>query len=217
MFTIDELKAIVDEAHATGFGKRVAAHAIDEESIRRAVEAGVDSVEHGYGLTSADLMNKMAEKRIFFVATEEASDDPKMDEINARLELTPEQLVEQRKRAKQYAARKAERLRKLAAAGVQIAFGSDAYYSVKGLSRGRESLYTLHAYRAAGLTSWQIIQAATITGARLLGLDDYLGAIEPGKTADLIAVPGDVLADSTLLDHVQFVMKRGQVILNETH
>jgi imidazolonepropionase-like amidohydrolase len=54
MFTVEELKAIVDEAHSTGFGKRVAAHAIDQESVRRAVEACVDSVEHGYGLTSID-------------------------------------------------------------------------------------------------------------------------------------------------------------------
>jgi inorganic triphosphatase YgiF len=105
----------------------------------------VDSIEHGYGLASADLMKKMAGKRVFFVATEEASDDPKMDEIYARLELSPEQLVERRKRAEQYATHSAERLRNLVAAGVQIAFGSDVYYSVKGLSRGHESLYTLHA------------------------------------------------------------------------
>jgi imidazolonepropionase-like amidohydrolase len=216
MFTVEELQAIVSEAHSAGYGKKVAAHAIDEEDIRRAVEAGVDSIEHGYGLTSTELMRKMAEKRIFFVATEEATDDPKMDEIYKRPELSPEQILEHKSRAEERAARSRERLRNLVNSGVRVAFGSDAYYAVKGLSRGHESLYTLHAYRAAGFTSWQIIKAATITGAELLGLEDDIGAIEPGKVADLIAVPGDVIADPTLLDHVEFVMKQGRVVLSGT-
>jgi len=194
----------------------VAAHAIDEESVRRAVEAGVDSIEHGYGLTSTQLMKEMAAKHIFLVATEEATDDPRVNEIYERLGLSPQQIAERKSRAEEDAARSRERLRNLVQSGVQVAFGSDAYYSVKGLSRGHESLYTLHAYRAAGFTSWQIIKAATLTGAQLLGLEDSIGAREPGKTADLIAVPGDVIADPSLLDHVQFVMKQGRVVFDET-
>jgi len=191
MFTVDELKAIVEEAHQTGFGQRGAAHAIDEISISRALEAGVDSIEHGYGLTSDKLIHQMAEKRVFMVATEE-------DPATMSHQLATESAV---------------RLKRILDAGVPIAFGSDAYYTIEGLSRGRASLRTLHAYRAAGFTPWQILQAATINASELLGLSSEIGAIETGKLADIVAAPGDVLADPSRLDRISFVMKAGKVVV----
>jgi imidazolonepropionase-like amidohydrolase len=84
---------------------------------------------------------------------------------------------------------------------------------VKGLSRGEASLRTLHAYRAAGFTTWQILRAATINASELLGLSTETGAVESGRLADIVAAPGDVLADPSLLDHVSFVMKAGKVVI----
>lgn len=190
MFTMEELEAIVAEAHGTGFGMKVAAHAIDEISIIRGVGAGVDSIEHGYGLKSEKLIRNMAEKHIFLVPTEE---DPGQHPNEHQKE-------------------NALRLKRILDDGVPIAFGSDAYYSVKELSRGHASLRTLHAYSAAGFTPWQIMATATINGAKLLGLDAEIGSIEVGKVADICAVSGNVLSDPRLLDKISFVMKAGEVI-----
>lgn len=212
MFTVAELKAIVEEAHSTGFGKKVAAHAIDEISIARAVEAGVDSIEHGYGLRSMKLIQEIAKKRIFFVPTEEAPDDPKMKEIEKRLQAMGERIESAKDSPPKLDTNTIQRLNRVLEAGIPVAFGSDAYYAVKGVSRGQASLMTLRAYRAAGYTSWQIIRAATLTAAELLGIQGEVGSLEIGKAADLIAVDGDVLADIGLVEKVHFVMKGGVVV-----
>jgi adenine deaminase len=103
------------------------------------------------------------------------------------------------------------------AASSQFAFGSDAYYTVKGLSRGGASLRTLHAYKAAGFTTWQIFRVATINASELLGLSSETGAIETGRLADIVAAPRDVLIDPSLLDHVSFVMKAGKVVIRRSN
>lgn len=154
----------------------------------------------------------MAKKHVYLVPTEEAADDPKMREINKRLGLTTRQIEAERNSNRDSAAKSAARLKSVIDAGVPIAFGSDAYYDVKGVTRGQAGLMTFHAYQADGFTPWQIIRSATIAAAELLGLDREIGSLEAGKAADLIAVEGDVLSDIRLLDRVSFVMKDGEVV-----
>jgi imidazolonepropionase-like amidohydrolase len=210
MLTTAELGAIVEEAHSTGFGRKVAAHAIDEISISRAIAAGVDSIEHGYGLRSTKLMAEMARRGIYLVPTEEAPDDPKMKEIDRRLNYMGKATTSTGR--PELSKDTAERLRAVREAGVPVAFGSDAYYTVPGLSRGVASLMTLRAYREAGYTPWQVIRSATIQGARLLGLESEIGSLEKGRAADIIAIKGDVLSNTLLLEDVSFVMSRGEVV-----
>jgi len=98
------------------------------------------------------------------------------------------------------------------AMGVKIAFGSDEYYDVPGMTRGEASLLTLQAYQEAGMPAIDVLRAATVNGADLLGLRDRIGALEPGKVADIIAVEGNPLDDVKVLRKTRFVMKAGQII-----
>ena len=105
-----------------------------------------------------------------------------------------------------------DRLLRAIKLGVPIAFGSDEYYDVPGLTRGQASLLPLHAYLEDGLTPLQVLQAATVNAAELLGWSDRIGTLEPGKLADIIAVPGDALADPRSIERVSFVMKGGTIV-----
>jgi imidazolonepropionase-like amidohydrolase len=107
-----------------------------------------------------------------------------------------------------------DRLRRAIKMGVPIAAGSDMYLTMPGKSRGQASLLVYEAYQEAGMTPMEIIHAATRNAADLLGLQDRIGTLEPGKLADLIAVPGDPLQDVKALEHAKFVMKAGTVIVN---
>jgi imidazolonepropionase-like amidohydrolase len=154
----------------------------------------------------------MAAKHIYLVPTDYPADFYLQFETNAS--ATPEVQKRREAGAKQFAQNNQSRLRRAVAAGVPIAFGSDEYYGVPGLTRGQASLKPLESYALSGMTPLQIIQAATIHGADLLGAE-HLGSIEKGKAADLIAVNGDPLTDVTLLEKVQFVMLRGHVMKND--
>jgi imidazolonepropionase-like amidohydrolase len=108
-----------------------------------------------------------------------------------------------------------KRLERAVKAGVRIAAGSDEYYDIPGKTRGEASLLMLRAYAASGMTPLEIIRAATVNGADLLGWQNRVGVIEPGRFADLIAVEGDPLKDITELERVKFVMKGGAVIKDQ--
>jgi len=101
-------------------------------------------------------------------------------------------------------------------AGVKVAFGSDEYYDTPGRTRGQASLLTLQAYQEAGMSPLEVLRAATVNSATLLGWGDRIGAIEAGKLADIIAVDGDPLKDVKDLQRVRFVMKGGEVIRGAT-
>jgi imidazolonepropionase-like amidohydrolase len=202
----DTMKAIVDEAHRVH--KKVAAHAIGDDATRTAAEAGVDSIEHGYVIPD-DVLKTMAAKHIYLVPTDYPADFYLMGPA-----ATPEIQKRREEAVRQFAKGNQERLRRALAAGVPIAFGSDEYYDVPGLTRGQASLKALESYAQSGMKPIQIVQAATINGADLIGAG-HLGSIEKGKAADLIAVSGDPLTDVTLLEKVQFVMLRGQVVKND--
>ena len=99
--------------------------------------------------------------------------------------------------------------------GVPIASGSDMYLTLPHKNRGQASLAVLSAYAEEGMTPMEIIRAATSSAAELLGWQDRIGSLEPGKFADIMAVPGDPLKDVTALQRAHFVMKGGIVIKNE--
>jgi imidazolonepropionase-like amidohydrolase len=107
-----------------------------------------------------------------------------------------------------------KRLARAVALGVPIAFGSDQYDDVSGKTRGQASLETLTSYVRSGMSPIQIIRSATIDAAVLLGLEKEVGSLGVGKTADIIAVPGNPLLDPLILQRVGFVMKAGEIIVN---
>jgi imidazolonepropionase-like amidohydrolase len=109
-----------------------------------------------------------------------------------------------------------DRVQRAMKLGVRIAFGSDEYYNAPGHTRGQSSLLTLQAYQDDGMSPLDVIRTATVNAADLLGWDKYLGTIEAGKFADIIAVEGDPLKDVKQLQRVRFVMKNGEVIKNTT-
>ncbi|WP_375758973.1 amidohydrolase family protein [Corallococcus exercitus] len=208
VLSLEELKVIVDEAHR---GKRpVAAHTTLDESIRAAVQAGVDSIEHGYSLPE-DVVALMVRKRIFLVPTDGSLED--CDAFEARAG-DAERQRQMKERCRRNITRAHERLRRAVAAGVRVAAGSDMYIAMPGLTRGQASVKSFIAYAEAGLKPVDILRAATMNAAELLRMQDRLGSLEPNKLADLLAVEGDPLKDLRALKQVRFVMKDGQVVLD---
>jgi imidazolonepropionase-like amidohydrolase len=200
------MKAIVEEAHRPG--KRVAAHAIGDSATRIAAEAGVNSIEHAYTVPDP-VLRMMAEKGIYLVATDypasfyvDALGAPANEAERARAMAG----------AERFAKASAARLMRARELGVKIAFGSDEYYDVPGMTRGEASLLSLQAYQEAGMPRIDVLRTATINAADLLGLGDRIGTLEPGRVADIIAVDGNPLDDVKVLRKTRFVMKGGQVI-----
>jgi imidazolonepropionase-like amidohydrolase len=196
-FTDEEMRAMVDEAHR--LGRRVAAHAMGRDGIDAALKAGVDSIEHGYGLDE-ELMDRMVKQGTYwcptiyvgvYVAEGRAA-------AGAPIWLTMRDLE-----AKVFGIA----LRK----GVKIAFGTDVGGFAWTVNAAKEFNYMVRY----GMTPMQAIQSATIVAADLLEQPDDMGAIEAGKYADIVAVTGDPLKDVTELERVRFVMKGGEVMRND--
>jgi imidazolonepropionase-like amidohydrolase len=204
--SLDEMKAIVEEAHRVN--KTVAAHAIGDTATRIAAEAGVTSIEHAYTVPD-DVLRMMAQKGIFLVATDYPAEFY-ADALGGP-PGTPEQQKQRLAGAQQFAKANGERLMRAVRAGVKVAFGSDEYYDAPGRTRGQSSLLTLQAYQEAGMPPLEVLRAATVNAAALLGWSNFIGAIEEGKLADIIAVEGDPLKDVKDLQRVRFVMKGGEV------
>jgi imidazolonepropionase-like amidohydrolase len=198
-FTDAEMRAIVETAH--GLGLKVAAHAHADAGIAAAVRAGVDSIEHGTFASDATI-RLMREHGTTLVPTLMA-----FQGIRERLGTgvyTP--LVESKVRMTLEVVGQAAR--RAHAAGVPIVFGTDAGVYEHGRNAGEFALLV----DQAGLSSTEALAAATTGAARLLGLENEVGRIAPGFSADLIAVDGDPLADVHRLEHVAFVMVRGRPI-----
>jgi imidazolonepropionase-like amidohydrolase len=208
--TLDEMKAIVDEAHTAGV--KVAAHAIGDKATRIAAEAGVDSIEHAY-VVPDDVLKTMAEKHIFLVPTDGTLKTFEDMTFGTR-EPSDSERAERKKEYAPFVTQEQERLRRAIKLGVPIAAGSDMYYSIPRMTRGQASLLVYEAYAEAGMTPMEIIHAATRNAAELLDMQDRIGTLEGGKLADIIGVPGDPLKDIRALEHVKFVMKGGTVVVN---
>jgi imidazolonepropionase-like amidohydrolase len=193
-FTDEEAKAIVEEAHR--LGKKAAAHAIGSDGIAAALRAGVDTIEHGDGLTDA-LMDEMAKKGVYWVPT-----------ITVGVYVAPGRGGNWQKMADL----ERENFPKAIKKGVKIALGTDAGgFDWKQLNEAKEFEY----YVQYGMTPMQAIRTATSVAAELLGWGDKTGTIEAGKWADLVAVTDDPLNDITELQRVKFVMKAGKVYKND--
>jgi len=195
-FTEEEAKAIVEETHR--LGKKVAAHAIGSDGIAAALRAGVDSIEHGDGLTDA-LIEEIARKGVYWVPT-----------ITVGAYVAPgrggnwTKMVGLEKAAFQKALKK----------NVKIALGTDAGgFDWKEINQAKEFAY----YVDYGMTPMQAIRSGTVVPAELLGWSDKMGTVASGRWADLVAVTGDPLKDITELQRVKFVMKGGAVYKNELH
>lgn len=205
--SLDEMKAIVEEAHRVN--RTVAAHAIGDTATRIAAEAGVTSIEHAYTIPD-DVLQMMAQKGIYLVATDYPADF--YADALGPSNVSPEEQQRMRAGATMFAKANGARLMRAVRAGVKVAFGSDEYYNAPGKTRGQSSLLTLQAYQEAGMSPLEVLRTATVNSAALLGWSERIGSIEAGKLADIIAVERDPLKDAKDLQHVRFVMKGGEVI-----
>src|SRR5690348_13170136 len=200
-YTLDEMKAIVADAHR--LGRKVAAHAHGAQGVIWASEAGVDSVEHGH-LMNDEAIATLKKNGTYLVPTLYLIDWHREHAAQANLpEFVKWKMELVSKTAK-------ENVRKAIAAGVKIGMGTDAAVYPHGLNA-----HELAVYVSLGMSPLQAIQTTTINDADLLGWSDKIGTIEPGKWADIIAIDGDPLQDITTLQHVKFVMKGGEVVKNE--
>src|ERR1700731_647654 len=200
-YTLEEMKAIVADAHR--LGRKVAAHAHGAEGIRWAAEAGVDSIGHGSFIADAGIA-AMKEHGTYLVPTLYLGDW--MMENAEQTHMPPPLMAKAREVIP--AARK--NIAHAFTSGVKVAFGTDAAVYPHGLN-GREFAVMVKL----GLTPLQAIQAATENAADLLGWSGKVGSLEPGAWADVVAVDGDPVKDVTTLERVKFVMKSGEVVKNE--
>jgi len=193
----DEMAAIVETAKS--FGRRVAAHAHGVDGVNAALRAGVDSIEHGT-FTNDETFRLYRQTGAYFVPTMMAPAAALAD--GARGALTPAQYEKTKEAAGNIRATMARALRE----NVKIAFGTDS-----GVSRHGDNGQEFALMVDAGMTPMAAIRAATVNAATLLGHQDRIGTIEPGKDADIVAVAGDPLQNIRLLENVQFVMRHGRV------
>jgi imidazolonepropionase-like amidohydrolase len=200
-YTLEEMKAIVADAHR--LGRKVAAHAHGAEGIRWAAEAGVDSIEHGSYIDDAGIA-AMKEHGTYLVPTLYLGDW--MMENAEQTHMPPPLMA----KAKEVIPAARKNIAHAFASGVKVAFGTDAAVYPHGLNAHEFAVMV-----KLGLTPLQAIQAGTLNAADLLGWSGKVGTLEPGAWADVIAVDGDPVKDVTTLERVKFVMKGGEVVKNE--
>ena len=189
-FTAEEMRAIVDETHR--LRHKAAAHAMARPGIENALNAGIDSIEHGIAIPD-DLLDKMKAQGVYLCPTLTVTEyvAPGRGGIWTKI---PDFHHDSFARA----------VRK----GVKVAFGTDAGGSPWELNQAKEFSYETKF----GMTPMQAIKSATIVAAQLMGWDDRIGTIESGKFADIVAVPGNPLNDISVMERVSFVMKDGAVV-----
>jgi imidazolonepropionase-like amidohydrolase len=200
--TFDEMKAIVDTAHARE--RKVAIHSYGPSGVKDAVRAGADSVEHGIDLDD-ETLGEMVKRGTVWVPTidhnryyVEAKDD---------YGFSPEAIGP----LQEYIERNLASARRAVAAGVRLGMGSDAVYSMFG-----QNTRELEWFVKAGMTPEQALASATTVGAQLLGQEKTLGRVQPGFAADLVAIDGDPLRDiGVLRTGVRWVMKDGKVVVDK--
>src|SRR5437016_8596988 len=193
-----EMAALVDESHR--LRKKVAVHCHGDEAAREAIEAGVDSIEHG-SFMKPETLTRMKNKGVFLTPTLMAT-----EWIMSKLENYPPAL---QAKAKAAAAARSDMFRNAVKLGVRISFGTDAAVFPHGQNAKEFKLMV-----DLGMTPTDALKSATASDAELFGIAQKTGALEKGKLADIIAMPGDPLTDITATERVFFVMKEGKIIRN---
>jgi len=200
-YTLEEMKAAVEMAHQ--FGKKIAIHSYGPDGARDAVRAGADSVEHATDMDEATIQ-EMARRGTFYVPT--IDHNRYYIDNGDKIGYAPGF----KERLQAFIPRNLETARKAFKAGVKIAMGSDAIYTMFG-----ENTRELGWFVKAGMTPEQALRTATSNAAELLGKEKELGAVAPGYLADLVAVEGNPLADiDVTLNNVKWVMKDGTVVVD---
>jgi imidazolonepropionase-like amidohydrolase len=197
-YPLPVLQGLVEEAHK--LGKKVGCHVFGGDGLQFSITAGCDTVEHGYALTQAQL-DEMVRKKLDFDPTLARYNAPFMDDNDAKNTGGKYRMVPIFERAVSMAV-KTKGLRTMVGTGVD---GST-------FPHGTNANEFEQLVKKTGMTTTQALQAGTIVNARVLGWDAQIGSITKGKFADIVAVPGDPLADITQLHKVSFVMKGGKVI-----
>jgi imidazolonepropionase-like amidohydrolase len=195
--TVEELRAIVDEAH--GWQKKVACHAYSGIGLQRALDGGCDSIEHGLEISDAQIA-QMVKQGTWYCPTISvyytdwaAADTP--DGQRDRLRASTHE----------------ESFRKAVKAGVKIVFGTD----IGGIPWTEPIAQEFPRMTALGMTPMEAVRSATSRAAEMLDMEGQIGVLAPGAFADIVAVPGDPLADIRQLGNVEFVMKDGKVFREE--
>jgi imidazolonepropionase-like amidohydrolase len=199
-FTLEELQAIVDESHKNHL--RVMAHAYGGQGLADSIAAGVDTIEHGQGLTQ-ELCNMMAQKGLFYDPTIvrytlASIDEADRKRTDGKYSIVP--IFEKNVRSA------------IATPGLKVVFGTGVDGANYPYGSQARDFIALVKY---GMSPTRALQAATWLGAQNIGWEDRIGAIEKGKFADIVAVTKDALADMGVLQRMQFVMKGGKVYKNE--
>jgi len=202
--TYDEMKAIIDTAHAAG--RKVAIHSYGPVGAKDAIRAGTDTLEHATDMDDATIA-ELVRKKIWYIPTInhnqhylERADDVYKFSAEAKANL------------RNFIQRNVETAAKAHRAGARMLIGSDAVFTAFGLN-----MQELNWFVKFGMTNEQALQSATILPAEMLGMQNSLGAVAPGYIADIVAVDGDPLADiSVVLNKVDWVMKNGAVVVDKT-
>ncbi|MGO8970364.1 MAG: amidohydrolase family protein [Myxococcaceae bacterium] len=194
--TLEELTAVVEEAHR--LGKKVAAHCHGDVAGKAAIAAGVDSLEHGSFL-KPDTLAQMKAKGVYLVPTLLAG-----EWTGGKIDTFPPAIAEKARAALKA---RSQMFRDALQAGVRIGFGTDSAVSPHGLNAREFALMV-----GLGMTPAAALRAATSVDAALLGVSGKLGTLEVGKVADVVAVPGNPLTDIRVTERVLFVMKDGAVV-----
>ncbi len=198
--TSAEMAALVDESHR--LRKKVAVHCHGDQAAREAIEAGVDSIEHG-SFMKPETLTIMKKKGTFLTPTLLASDwiMKKIDNYPPALQL----------KAKEATAARSEMFRNAVKMGIKISFGTDAAVYPHGQNAKEFKLMV-----DLGMTPIDALKSAMANDADLLGIGQKVGTLEKGKFADIIAMPGDPTSDITATERVSFVMKEGKIIRRST-
>jgi imidazolonepropionase-like amidohydrolase len=192
-----ELDALVDEAHA--LRRKTAAHAHGAEAAKRAIRAGIDSIEHGTFLDD-EALRMMHDKGVFLVPTLATRIGLNESKFPPLVQVKADRALKQQDAL----------VKRALALGVKIALGTDAAVYPHG-----DNAIEFVLMAADGMTAAQSLKAGTSVAAELLGLQEKIGALKPGMAADIVAVPGNPIADIKLVQSVLFVMKGGSVYKND--
>src|SRR6266550_2924356 len=193
-----EMAALVDESHR--LRKKVAVHCHGDQAAREAIEAGVDSIEHG-SFMKPETLTRMKNKGVFLTPTLMAT-----EWIMSKLDNYPPAL---QAKAKAAGAARSDMFRNAVKMGVKISFGTDAAVFPHGQNAKEFKLMV-----DLGMTPIDALKSATANDAELLGIAQKVGTLEKGKLADIVAMPGDPASDITATERVFFVMKEGKIVRN---